>query len=274
MSPVPGGRSTINTSSLPQTTCVISCCNAPMIIGPRQITASSSFSISPIDIIVTPCACNGSMSLPSGLAGRLVTPIMRGCEGPYISASSSPTLRPCRAKATARFEATVDLPTPPLPLAIARIRSTPDTRCGPPCCGVGCWPIFKLGAAGFAAGPCAVITTCTELIPGSARSAASTAFCVGVSARAASGVGASITNRICASSTLSARIKSRLTRSLPSGVFTAATTFRTSSRVTVMCFSIAQDLSSNALTLGKVLCFVAKGKSRLTKCANIQRRGC
>ena len=36
-----------------------------------------------------------------------------------MSASSSPTLSPNRASATARFAATVDLPTPPLPLPTA-----------------------------------------------------------------------------------------------------------------------------------------------------------
>ena len=46
------------------------------------------------------------------------------------------------------------------------IRSTPDTRCGPPCCGVGCCPIFSAG--GLAAGPCAVVTTDTEVTPGKA----------------------------------------------------------------------------------------------------------
>mmetsp|Transcript_28967 Transcript_28967/g.55473 ORF Transcript_28967/g.55473 Transcript_28967/m.55473 type:complete len:251 (+) Transcript_28967:553-1305(+) len=38
-SPVPGGRSTISTSSAPHCTCVIICCSAPISIGPRQTTA-------------------------------------------------------------------------------------------------------------------------------------------------------------------------------------------------------------------------------------------
>src|SRR5574337_1432489 len=37
----------------------------------------------------------------------------------------SPTLAPARIRATARFAATVDLPTPPLPLATATVLSTP-----------------------------------------------------------------------------------------------------------------------------------------------------
>src|SRR5688572_8555168 len=58
---------------------------------------------------------------------RRVSPTMRGMFGPYRSASSRPTRAPVRLKATARFRATVDLPTPPLPLATARTRgSTPD----------------------------------------------------------------------------------------------------------------------------------------------------
>jgi hypothetical protein len=38
-----------------------------------------------------------------------------------MSASTKPTLRPIRASATARLAETVDLPTPPLPLATAMI---------------------------------------------------------------------------------------------------------------------------------------------------------
>ncbi len=53
-SPVPGGRSTISTSSAPHCTCISICCSAPISIGPRQTTAWPSLVISPIDIIVTP----------------------------------------------------------------------------------------------------------------------------------------------------------------------------------------------------------------------------
>ncbi len=41
-----------------------------------------------------------------------------------MSASSSPVAKPCRASATARFTATVDLPTPPLPEATATMAFT------------------------------------------------------------------------------------------------------------------------------------------------------
>ena len=44
-------------------------------------------------------------------------PSISGMLGPYMSASSSPTLAPACCSARARFSDTVDLPTPPLPLA-------------------------------------------------------------------------------------------------------------------------------------------------------------
>ena len=57
---------------------------------PRQITASPSFSISPIDISVTPWACSGRIVLPSGERGRsldahhprLARPVDVGVEQP------------------------------------------------------------------------------------------------------------------------------------------------------------------------------------------------
>src|SRR5581483_3692030 len=47
--------------------------------------------------------------------------------GPYTSASISPTRHPAAAIASARLTATVDLPTPPLPLATATTWRTPGT---------------------------------------------------------------------------------------------------------------------------------------------------
>ena len=49
------------------------------------------------------------------------TPSMRGRLNPQMSASSTPTVRPRRARLTARLAVTDDLPTPPLPDATARI---------------------------------------------------------------------------------------------------------------------------------------------------------
>ena len=72
-----------------------------------------------------PCLCTGS-SIPT--FSRAVgpssssTPSRSGIECPYTSASSSPTLSPCAAKATARLTVTDDLPTPPLPEAMAITR--------------------------------------------------------------------------------------------------------------------------------------------------------
>ena len=47
-----------------------------------------------------------------------------------MSASSTPTVRPRAASATARFTVTDDLPTPPLPLAIASTRAVDGTSVG------------------------------------------------------------------------------------------------------------------------------------------------
>src|SRR6478735_8773006 len=51
--------------------------------------------------------------------GTSGAPSIVGIDGPNTSASSRPTLAPWRASASARFTATVDLPTPPLPAATA-----------------------------------------------------------------------------------------------------------------------------------------------------------
>src|SRR5580700_103580 len=48
-----------------------------------------------------------------------------GIDGPKMSASSTPTLRPRSRKASARLTAVVDLPTPPLPDATAMMAPTP-----------------------------------------------------------------------------------------------------------------------------------------------------
>ena len=53
-SPVPGGMSTIMTSSSPQATSRSICCKALMTIGPRQIIGVSSGTRNPIDMQRTP----------------------------------------------------------------------------------------------------------------------------------------------------------------------------------------------------------------------------
>ena len=52
---------------------------------------------------------------------------IRGIEKPQMSASRTPTTLPAAASAAARFTVTDDLPTPPLPLAIARTRAVVGT---------------------------------------------------------------------------------------------------------------------------------------------------
>ena len=151
-----------------------------------------------------------------------------------MSASSRPARLPSRASATARLAASVDLPTPPLPLPTAMIRFTPGTIAGP-ACGVGWRPIFRSGGgAGFGAGPCAVRSTETAATPGSAATAASAAARVGSSAGAWPG-STSSRKRTRPPSTVSARTVSASTRLPPvPGIGTAARAARTSSRDTVM----------------------------------------
>ena len=89
-------------------------------IGPRQITGVSSGTKCPIEITFTPLASSGMiMSLkPTGLPAA---PSIRGIEKPHTSASRIPTVAPSSTSAHARFTVTLDLPTPPLPEAIATI---------------------------------------------------------------------------------------------------------------------------------------------------------
>ena len=63
-----------------------------------------------------------------------------------MSASSRPTRRPSMARARARLVATVDLPTPPLPLATATMRRMPGTRF---CCAQGLGGPAAAGALGW-----------------------------------------------------------------------------------------------------------------------------
>src|SRR5882724_8339281 len=101
-------------------------------IGPRQMTGLSPGFSKPIEIIFTPCACTGMMCWSAVAPGSCVEPSMIGTFGPYTSASSRPTLWPSFASASARLTATVVLPTPPLPLAMAIRFFTPGIgwRCG------------------------------------------------------------------------------------------------------------------------------------------------
>src|SRR5262249_30181394 len=127
-------------------------------IGPRQITGLSPGLSKPIEIILTPCACTGMMCWSAVAAGSCSEPSMIGTFGPYTSASNKPTLLPSFTSASARFTATVVLPTPPLPLATAIRFFTPGIgwRWGI-CCGAGPggivgFPVYftKLGACSVA----------------------------------------------------------------------------------------------------------------------------
>ena len=133
--------------------------------------------------------------MPSGLAGRPETPSILGCDGPYTSASSRPTRRPCCANAQARFAATVDFPTPPLPEAIATIRSTPGIFSGP----LGWAGRCGLRSGGGAVSVCPVITIETVPMPSSAFSAASALTFASSYGFACDG-GISMTNRTAPSS--------------------------------------------------------------------------
>ena len=70
---------------------------------------------------VTPLASGGTMTSSITVGGRSM-PSMRGIEKPHTSASIAATLCPRSASATARLVVTDDLPTPPLPDAIASTR--------------------------------------------------------------------------------------------------------------------------------------------------------
>ena len=124
-SPVPGGRSTTSTSNSPHSTLVTNSVNSLSIIGPRQITAWPSGTRNPIDMTRRSYLVTGIRRLSSVLLGLSVIPSINGMLGPYTSASSTPTRCPVRASAAARLTDTVDLPTPPLPLATATTWCTP-----------------------------------------------------------------------------------------------------------------------------------------------------
>ena len=99
---------------MPQYTSARNCSRALCSMGPLQMTGWSSPTKKPMEMQATPWATGGTMrsSITTGVSS---SPSMRGTEKPYTSASSTPTWWPRRAKATATFTVTEDLPTPPLP---------------------------------------------------------------------------------------------------------------------------------------------------------------
>src|SRR5580704_6591197 len=67
---------------------------------------------------------SGRMERPSD-SGFPLRPRRRGIDGPYISASRTPTRQPSEASPSARLTQVVDLPTPPLPDATAMMLEIP-----------------------------------------------------------------------------------------------------------------------------------------------------
>jgi hypothetical protein len=64
-------------------------------------------------------ALNAGLILPCSTFGGTSAGNKMGTEGPYTSASKTPTLSPLTAAARAKPAQTVDLPTPPFPAATA-----------------------------------------------------------------------------------------------------------------------------------------------------------
>src|SRR5580704_12540316 len=67
---------------------------------------------------------SGRIERPSD-SGFPLRPRRRGTDGPYISASRTPTRQPSAASPSARLTHVVDLPTPPLPEATAMMLEIP-----------------------------------------------------------------------------------------------------------------------------------------------------
>src|ERR1700738_5305313 len=67
---------------------------------------------------------SGRIERPSD-SGFPLRPRRRGTDGPYISASRTPTRQPSEARPSARLTQVVDLPTPPLPEATAMMLEIP-----------------------------------------------------------------------------------------------------------------------------------------------------
>ena len=92
--------------------------------------ACSSSARNPIDStrsVPAPTARSRGTILPALASTSPSMPSSRGTEKPQMSASRTPTTRPRAASATARFTVTDDLPTPPLPDAMASTRALAGT---------------------------------------------------------------------------------------------------------------------------------------------------
>ena len=103
----------------------------PARIGPRHTTGAVSESSSRFsDMTRTPVRLSTGYipaSLPMAFSAR---PNARGMEGPVMSASRTAVFIPRLRASTASMEVTMDLPTPPLPLATPITRLMRDRACG------------------------------------------------------------------------------------------------------------------------------------------------
>lgn len=90
-------------------------------MGPRQTIGVFSVTKNAIDMSWMPWAVLMGLKLFWVVVGFVVggMPKIRAWLGPWMSPSRIPTFRPLAAMAVARFAVTVDLPTPPLPDAMA-----------------------------------------------------------------------------------------------------------------------------------------------------------
>src|SRR6185312_166349 len=233
-SPVPGGMSTISASSSPQTTSRRSWFRAEITIGPRQTTGAPSSIRKPIDITLTPKLSIGSSFWPSGARpGFAFMPNSLGMDGPNRSASRTPTLSPSLVRPTARLQAIVDLPTPPLPEATAMMCFTPGSgSLGRPCRRGGA-PCAPCPGEATPRACSAVSVTTAAVTPGIARIAASAFSRIGSIALARAG------SMAMAAKTLPSRIVTPETapdsgrEARPSGPGTAASAAITSSQETI-----------------------------------------
>src|SRR6266851_2218536 len=118
----------------PQRTSSRKCWSARFSMRPRHMMASSSPARKPIEITLSLPSrpsdpeivrSRGTILGPPPVLSpgiRPSSPSIRGTENPQMSASSTPTVRPLLASAAARLTVTEDLPTPPLPDAMAITR--------------------------------------------------------------------------------------------------------------------------------------------------------
>ena len=228
-SPVPGGRSRRRVSMSPQCTSVMKVRRALCSMGPRQMTASSRSTSMPMDTARTPHLSRG-MIIWSMTVGRPSIPSIRGMEKPYTSASRTPTRLPPWARATARLAVTVDLPTPPFPLATARTR-TPlvgdrKGEAAPPS-----WPRSLAMRAWRSSGPITPKCTSTARTPGR-RATRSRMDCTITSRRGQPPMVSTASTRTCPSWTRTSRTMSRSTMDRrSSGSSTSRRASRTCSRV-------------------------------------------